>query len=301
MNYYERHLGDYAKNTGHLSMLEHGAYTLLLDRYYSTEAGIPADQAHRIARARTKEEKDAVDSVLNEFFFIEDGIWKNKRAEEVIQKYIESIPNAQAKKENQRERQKRARERREQLFERARSLGITLPYNATTTHIETLLSRHAKEVNHSDVTHHVTRDDTATQSPDTNNQTPVINPPYPPCGDNRAKPSDLSIAFRSFGIQAQPADPKIIALAEQGVSVETVRAACQTAKNAKPPNERIPVGYVIGILERWAKDAAGIDVAGAKPREGKDDERKRVLDELTGKNRKRFDESRTIDGETGFL
>ena len=62
MNYYERHLGDYAKDTGHLSMLEHGAYTLLLDRYYSTEEGIPADQVHRIARARTKEEKDAVDN-----------------------------------------------------------------------------------------------------------------------------------------------------------------------------------------------------------------------------------------------
>jgi uncharacterized protein YdaU (DUF1376 family) len=33
VNYYERHLGDYAKDAGHLSMLEHGAYSLLLDRY----------------------------------------------------------------------------------------------------------------------------------------------------------------------------------------------------------------------------------------------------------------------------
>ncbi len=30
MNYYERHLGDYAKDTAHLTMIEHGAYTLLL-------------------------------------------------------------------------------------------------------------------------------------------------------------------------------------------------------------------------------------------------------------------------------
>ena len=45
MNYYERHLGDYAKDAGHLSMLEHGAYSLLLDRYYTTEQPIPADQA----------------------------------------------------------------------------------------------------------------------------------------------------------------------------------------------------------------------------------------------------------------
>ena len=45
VNYYERHLGDYARDTAHLTMVEHGAYTLLLDRYYATESPIPADQA----------------------------------------------------------------------------------------------------------------------------------------------------------------------------------------------------------------------------------------------------------------
>lgn len=86
MNYYERHLGDYAKDTAHLSMLEHGAYSLLLDRYYGTEAGIPSAQAHRVARARSKEEKQAVDDVLAEFFSLADGVWINQRAEEEIAK-----------------------------------------------------------------------------------------------------------------------------------------------------------------------------------------------------------------------
>ena len=86
MNYYERHLGDYSKDTAHLTVIEHGAYGLLLDRYYGTEAGIPADQAHRIARARTKDEKAAVDVVLAEFFQLVGGIWINKRAEEEIVK-----------------------------------------------------------------------------------------------------------------------------------------------------------------------------------------------------------------------
>ena len=84
MNYYERHLGDYAKDTVHLSLMEHGAYSLLLDRYYGTEKGIPADIAHRVARAKTKEEKKAVDFVLSEFFTLVDGIWINKRAEKEI-------------------------------------------------------------------------------------------------------------------------------------------------------------------------------------------------------------------------
>lgn len=86
MNYYERHLGDYAKDTAHLTMLEHGAYTLLLDRYYATETPIPADQAHRLARARTKEEREAVDAVLAEFFLQTEAGWVNRRADEEIEK-----------------------------------------------------------------------------------------------------------------------------------------------------------------------------------------------------------------------
>lgn len=95
MNYYERHLGDYAKDTGHLSMLEHGAYTLLLDRYYSTEQGIPADQAHRVARAKTKEERAAVDAVLGEFFTLADGVWTKGRVQQEIAKAAGRIAAAQ--------------------------------------------------------------------------------------------------------------------------------------------------------------------------------------------------------------
>jgi hypothetical protein len=65
MNYYERHIGDYARDTAHLSMLEHGAYSLLLDRYYMTERAIPTDEAHRLARARTALERAAVSAVLH--------------------------------------------------------------------------------------------------------------------------------------------------------------------------------------------------------------------------------------------
>lgn len=84
MNFYKRHLGDYAKDAGHLSMLEHGAYTLLLDRYYTTEAPIPEVDAYRITRARLKDEIAATDAVLREFFKLIDGVYTNKRADEEI-------------------------------------------------------------------------------------------------------------------------------------------------------------------------------------------------------------------------
>ena len=95
MNYYERHLGDYARDAGHLTMLEHGAYTLLLDRYYTTEQGIPADQAHRVCRARTRDEKEAVDTVLAEFFTLSDGVWRNGRAEREVAKMQAKVKAAQ--------------------------------------------------------------------------------------------------------------------------------------------------------------------------------------------------------------
>lgn len=96
VNYYERHLGDYARDTGHLSLLEHGVYTLLLDRYYATEQGIPEGQAHRVARARSVAENAAVDAVLSEFFTLTNGAWTNGRVEEELAKARVRIEAAKA-------------------------------------------------------------------------------------------------------------------------------------------------------------------------------------------------------------
>lgn len=96
MNYYERHLGDYARDTGHLTPLEHGVYNLLLDRYYATEKPIPADQAQRICRARSKEEREAVEAVLGEFFSLEDGTYKHARVEGEIEKARARIDSARS-------------------------------------------------------------------------------------------------------------------------------------------------------------------------------------------------------------
>lgn len=96
VNYYERHLGDYARDTGHLTPLEHGVYNLLLDRYYASESGIPADQAHRICRARTKEERDAVDAVLAEFFSLDGEVYRQGRVEAEIDKARARIDSARS-------------------------------------------------------------------------------------------------------------------------------------------------------------------------------------------------------------
>lgn len=85
MNFYKRHIGDYIKATAHLSLLEHGVYTRLMDIYYTREAGIPNDQADRLVGARSKEERVALRSVLEEFFLLhEDQVWRQGRCEEEI-------------------------------------------------------------------------------------------------------------------------------------------------------------------------------------------------------------------------
>ena len=84
MNYYKRHLGDYARDTGHLSALEHGVYTLLLDWYYVNEKPIPEDRAVRIARGNHEETM----MVLNEFFKPTAKGWVHSRADREIREYI---------------------------------------------------------------------------------------------------------------------------------------------------------------------------------------------------------------------
>jgi hypothetical protein len=72
----------------------------------------------------------------------------------------------------------------------------------------------------------------------------------------------LSIAFNAAGIKTQPADPRLIALADQGVTVDTVTAACTEARAAKP-NESIGLGYVVAILTRWSADASRVQAGRA--------------------------------------
>lgn len=86
MNYYKRHLGDYAAATRHLSLLEHGVYTLLLDIYYISEAALPSDDRaiYRLIGARSKEEREAVGIVLQEFFCLQEDGWHQPRCDDEI-------------------------------------------------------------------------------------------------------------------------------------------------------------------------------------------------------------------------
>ncbi len=83
MHYYQHNIGDYARDTGHLSVIEHGIYRLLLDWCYLNEKPITTEQAMRIARGYQVETQ----SVLSEFFNLESDGWTHKRVIKEIDDY----------------------------------------------------------------------------------------------------------------------------------------------------------------------------------------------------------------------
>jgi uncharacterized protein YdaU (DUF1376 family) len=70
MNYYYHHIGDYRRDTAHLSLLEHGIYRQLLDQYHLNEGPICADNAKlmRSLCVRNADEMRALENVLTDFF-----------------------------------------------------------------------------------------------------------------------------------------------------------------------------------------------------------------------------------------
>ncbi len=88
MNYYRHHIGDYLRDTAHLTVVEDGVYRRLLDLYYMREQPLSPDLSTvcRLIRVRADDERAAVSAVLSEFFAMgDDGCWHQKRADAEIE------------------------------------------------------------------------------------------------------------------------------------------------------------------------------------------------------------------------
>lgn len=84
--YYRFYPGDYLRDTSGLTMLEHGAYNLLLHNYYAACGKLESEKPrlYEMCHARTPEDIQAVDYILNKFFRVEDGVLTNNRADEEL-------------------------------------------------------------------------------------------------------------------------------------------------------------------------------------------------------------------------
>ena len=120
MHYYKRNLGDYAKKAGRLTMLQHGAYTLLIDSCYDREIFPTLEQALEWTWASTEAEVEAVKFVLSRFFVLDkDGCYVQDR---ILQELLHYHKNADTNKRIADEREAKRREnrtKREQVVDEA--------------------------------------------------------------------------------------------------------------------------------------------------------------------------------------
>ena len=93
MHYYQFHIGDYRKDTAHLSKIEHYIYRCLIDTYYLDEKPIKTKEVIRRLRLET-DQVILLENVLNDFFFIEDDEWHHERIDADIADYKEKADRA---------------------------------------------------------------------------------------------------------------------------------------------------------------------------------------------------------------
>jgi uncharacterized protein YdaU (DUF1376 family) len=273
VNYVERHFGDWARDTAHLSMLEDGAYNRLCDLYYVRETPLPAELAAccRLVRAQARQERQAVQAVLQEFFVLTDEGWRHKRCDLEIERFRTKSGKAAAS----------AKARWNKAA--AHSEGnANADANASTDAMRT----------HSEGNATRERGRTRTHSPNTNTQNPtpetqaravspppsrapareppgfsdLPNPPPPPpdpppeVGDHEPTAAGLACrAMRQAGLQGvNPGDPRLLALLAQGATVpELAGLAAEAVERSKG------WAWVLATAQGRRADAAAISLAPA--------------------------------------
>ena len=129
MHYYKRNLGDYAKKAGRLTMLQHGAYTLLLDSCYDREQFPTLEQAIEWTWASTEAEIEAVKFVLTRFFAPDsDGRYVQTRIAEELDGYHKTATtNKRIAEERETKRKEKGTKRTRSVNESSRSVNEAPP------------------------------------------------------------------------------------------------------------------------------------------------------------------------------
>lgn len=198
MNFYKHYIGDFQRDTGHLSLTQRGAYLALMHHYYATEKPLPSDfQALcRIAGAATKDERDAVKSIMPFFQQVDSGLMHKRIEAELEKAGKQSDTNrriAEEREAKRRAEREAARKKDEPSTNRATNRG---------TDGQTIGSTN----------------DQPNQTPDTRQIPPI--PPGGVSAGKRAKASAVSLPTwleqcKAAGEKPIPEDDPIFAYAEQ--------------------------------------------------------------------------------------
>jgi len=89
VHFYQKNIGDFNNATRHLTRVERSLFSDAIELYYDTEKPLTSDvnKLNRLLLAHSQDEKDALLTVLAEFFTLTDDGYFNKRCNEEILKY----------------------------------------------------------------------------------------------------------------------------------------------------------------------------------------------------------------------
>lgn len=134
MHYYKRNIGDYAKKAGRLTMLQHGAYTLLIDACYDREDFPTLEQALEWTWASTEAEVEAVKFVLSRFFSLcEDNKYVQLRIlEEVLIYHKNAETNKRIAIERETKRKEKSTKREQTVDESDTNFHLTINHKPLT-------------------------------------------------------------------------------------------------------------------------------------------------------------------------
>lgn len=255
MNFYKHHIGDYAQATAHLSFVEDAAYSRMLRKYYAEEKPLPADlkAVQRLVGARTREEKEAVGLVLEEFFTLAADGWHNKRADAELGR-ANAQAEANRKVAEEREAKRRARAEAERSGNAdSTNRGLSEHESLRRQEHESLPSREPSQTPD-------TRLQTENQERAT--ATTVARPPPetdPPEANGQPPTAAGAVcrAMRRAGLaDVNPGDPRLLALLAQGIT-EAEFVAVATEASAK--GKGWP--WALKVVQGRRHDAAAIAAA----------------------------------------
>lgn len=258
MNYYEHHIGDYAEATAHLSFIEDAAYSRMIRKYYATEKPLPADikAVQRLIGARTKEEREAVAAVLEEFFTLDADGWHNARCDEDIARYREGDAEREQKATHEKERMRRYREERSNIFSELRKHGIVPKWDTSVAQLRELLQRTCNAPATRTGTEQkrtCNAPATANQTPDTRHQTPKDKSEVeqPPAQAPTPAGAICSRLMKIGTIGVNPHHPKLLALLKAGITEEEIVSAAE-----EPASEGKGLAWLLAKVEGRRRDSA---------------------------------------------
>ena len=168
MHYYQHNIKQFNNATRHLTRVERSLYRDAIELYYDNEGPLVADLAllYRRLLAVKLEEKEALDYILKEFFYLDGDLYRHDRCDEEIEAYHS---NTSAKARAGRASAEARRKKREKAKER------------NSTGVEQVLNTCLTEGQHNPTN----------QEPVTSNQEPITKRHKP--GAAKAAPSDLTV------------------------------------------------------------------------------------------------------------